>query len=93
MLAHHLFIGSHGTNIAGHFSMKPHIVRSYVEQMIKTFPRLESLLDQLRFGTRAEISKNLTRLVAKLCQHKKMTSEIEVFKRCSIFRGMDCINA
>jgi hypothetical protein len=93
MLAHHLFIGSNGTNIAGHFSMKLHIEHSYAEQMVKTFPQLEALLNHLRFGTRAEISKGLTRLVAKLSQHKKMTSEIEVFKRCSISRGMDCINA
>jgi hypothetical protein len=70
MLAHYLFIGSHGMNIARLFSMKPHIERSYVEQMIKTFPQLESLLDQLRFGSRAEISKDLTRLVAKLCPQK-----------------------
>ena len=33
--------------------------------------------------------KGLTKLVAKYCQHKSVAPEMEVFKRCSIFRGME----
>jgi len=33
--------------------------------------------------------KGLTKLVIKFCLHKNIPADIEVFKRCSIFRGMD----
>jgi hypothetical protein len=33
--------------------------------------------------------KGLTKLVAKFCAQKQRGPDIEVFKRCSIFRGMD----
>lgn len=33
--------------------------------------------------------KGLTKLVAKYCHHKHLEPTLEVFKRCSIFRGMD----
>lgn len=33
--------------------------------------------------------KGLTKLVAKYCQHKNTKPGLEIFKRCSIFRGMD----
>lgn len=33
--------------------------------------------------------KGLTKLVAKFCHQKKVLPSLEVFKRCSIFRGMD----
>ncbi|MGZ8903616.1 MAG: AAA family ATPase, partial [Methylobacter sp.] len=33
--------------------------------------------------------KGLSKLVAKFCQHKKLAPTLDVFKRCSIFRGMD----
>ena len=33
--------------------------------------------------------KGLTKLVAKFCQHKAVPPTLDVFKRCSIFRGME----
>lgn len=33
--------------------------------------------------------KGLAKLTAKYCHHKNVTPTLEVFKRCSIFRGMD----
>ena len=33
--------------------------------------------------------KGLTKLTAKFCSHKSVQPTIEVFKRCSVFRGMD----
>lgn len=33
--------------------------------------------------------KGLAKLVAKYCHHKSVTPTLEVFRRCSIFRGMD----
>ncbi len=33
--------------------------------------------------------KGLTKLVAKYCHHKQLEPSLEVFKRCSVFRGMD----
>ena len=33
--------------------------------------------------------KGLTKLVIKFCQQKNMPATIDVFKRCSIFRGME----
>lgn len=33
--------------------------------------------------------KGLTKLVAKYCKHKDVLPEIDIFKQCSIFRGME----
>jgi hypothetical protein len=33
--------------------------------------------------------KGLAKLVAKFCQHKQLSPTLEVFQRCSSFRGMD----
>jgi SpoVK/Ycf46/Vps4 family AAA+-type ATPase len=33
--------------------------------------------------------KGLTKLTAKFCSHKSVLPSLEVFKRCSVFRGMD----
>jgi len=33
--------------------------------------------------------KGLSKLVAKYCRHKQVSPSLAVFKRCSIFRGMD----
>lgn len=35
--------------------------------------------------------KGLTKLAAKYCQQKGLSPDLEVFKRCSIFRGMDVV--
>jgi len=52
----------------------------------------ESLIDELvtifPAATGRDI-KGLTKLVIKFCQQKNVPADIEVFKRCSIFRGMD----
>ena len=52
----------------------------------------ESLIDELVSifpdATGRDI-KGLTKLVIKFCQQKNIPANIEVFKRCSIFRGMD----
>jgi hypothetical protein len=37
--------------------------------------------------------KGLSKLVAKFCQHKKVAPTLGVFKRCSIFRGMDLLKS
>jgi hypothetical protein len=38
--------------------------------------------------------KGLTKLVAKYCHHKAVSPSLSVFKRCSIFRGMEqCVTA
>jgi len=49
-----------------------------IDQLVNSFPE----------ATGRDI-KGLSKLVAKFCQHKKTTPTLEVFKRCSIFRGMD----
>lgn len=55
-------------------------------------PVAEKLLHQLshRFpdATGRDI-KGLTKLVAKYCQHKSVQPTLDVFDRCSIFRGME----
>ena len=33
--------------------------------------------------------KGLAKLVAKYCHHKQVAPDLAVFKRCSMFRGMD----
>lgn len=35
--------------------------------------------------------KGLTKLVAKFCQQKQLAPELEVFKRCSVFRGLELV--
>jgi hypothetical protein len=37
--------------------------------------------------------KGLAKLTAKFCSHKSVLPTIEVFKRCSVFRGMDLEHA
>lgn len=49
-----------------------------INQLVTSFPE----------ATGRDI-KGLSKLVAKFCQHKKVTPTLDVFKRCSIFRGMD----
>jgi AAA+ superfamily predicted ATPase len=49
---------------------------------------ISQLVDSFPEATGRDI-KGLSKLVAKFCQHKKVAPDLEVFKRCSIFRGMD----
>lgn len=49
---------------------------------------LEQLADVFPVATGRDI-KGLTKLVAKFCQQKQLTPDLEVFKRCSVFRGLE----
>ncbi|WP_292430318.1 hypothetical protein [Methylobacter sp.] len=49
---------------------------------------ISQLVDSFPEATGSDI-KGLSKLVAKFCQHKKVTPTLDIFKRCSIFRGMD----
>jgi hypothetical protein len=49
---------------------------------------IDELVELFPASTGRDI-KGLTKLVAKFCQHKGMEPELDAFKRCSIFRGMD----
>ncbi len=52
----------------------------------------EALIDELvpiyPTATGRDI-KGLAKLVSKFCQHKQVEPAIDIFKRCSVFRGMD----
>jgi len=49
---------------------------------------IDQLVDSFPNATGRDI-KGLSKLVAKFCQHKQVPPTLDVFKRCSIFRGMD----
>lgn len=49
---------------------------------------ISDLTDSFPKATGREI-KGLTKLAAKYCQQKNVPPSLEVFKRCSVFRGMD----
>lgn len=49
---------------------------------------IQTLVDTFPDATGRDI-KGLAKLVAKFCSQKKLNPSVEVFKRCSIFRGMD----
>jgi hypothetical protein len=51
---------------------------SLIEELVMLFPQ----------ATGRDI-KGLTKLVAKFCQHKSVPPTLDVFMRCSIFRGME----
>lgn len=51
---------------------------SLIEELVMLFPQ----------ATGRDI-KGLTKLVAKFCQHKAVPPTLDVFMRCSIFRGME----
>jgi SpoVK/Ycf46/Vps4 family AAA+-type ATPase len=53
---------------------------------------IEQLVDLFPEATGRDI-KGLTKLVSKYCQHKKVPAALDVFKRCSIFRGMEISHA
>ncbi len=59
-----------------------------------SLPLSPQLIDELaeRFPTATGRDiKGLTKLVAKFCQQKNLQPELEVFKRCSVFRGLDMV--
>ena len=49
---------------------------------------IQALAEKFPDATGRDI-KGLTKLVAKYCQHKNTLPSLEVFERCSIFRGME----
>jgi hypothetical protein len=52
----------------------------------------EGLIDDLAAifpGASGRDIKGLTKLVAKFCQQKQLAPTLEVFKRCSVFRGLE----
>jgi hypothetical protein len=51
---------------------------SFIDELVLLFPD----------ATGRDI-KGLTKLVAKFCQHKSVPPTLDVFMRCSIFRGME----
>lgn len=51
-----------------------------IEQLVKIFPE----------ATGRDI-KGLSKLVAKFCQHKSLQPTIDIFKRCSVFRGLEIV--
>lgn len=52
---------------------------------------IENLVTLFPNATGRDI-KGLSKLVAKYCQHKNTLPSLEVFKRCSVFRGMEIVN-
>lgn len=54
------------------------IDESTIEQLIALFPNASG-----------RDIKGLAKLVAKFCSQKQLQPSVEVFKRCSIFRGME----
>lgn len=55
-------------------------------------PVAETLIPELASvfpGASGRDIKGLTKLVAKFCQQKQLEPDLEVFKRCSVFRGLE----
>jgi hypothetical protein len=58
-------------------------------------PVKEELIDELAAifpGATGRDIKGLTKLVAKFCQQKQLAPELDVFKRCSVFRGLELLD-
>ena len=57
-----------------------------------SLPVAETLIDELASvfpGASGRDIKGLTKLVAKFCQQKQLEPDLDVFKRCSVFRGLE----
>ncbi|MCK9605609.1 MAG: ATP-binding protein [Methylomonas sp.] len=57
-----------------------------------SLPVAEALIDELASvfpGASGRDIKGLTKLVAKFCQQKQLEPDLDVFKRCSVFRGLE----
>jgi len=60
-----------------------------------SLPVKEELIDELAAifpGATGRDIKGLTKLVAKFCQQKQLAPELDVFKRCSVFRGLELLD-
>jgi hypothetical protein len=51
-------------------------------------PLLDELVETFPMASGRDI-KGLAKLVAKYCHHKKVVPNLDVFKRCAVFRGID----
>ena len=52
---------------------------------------IDTLVELFPGATGRDI-KGLSKLVAKYCKHKNVSPGIDVFKRCSVFRGLEMAN-
>jgi SpoVK/Ycf46/Vps4 family AAA+-type ATPase len=66
--------------MAGQFDLP--LGNELIDQLVETFPA----------ATGRDI-KGLAKLVAKFCHQKQVPPDIEVFRRCAIFRGLDVVGA
>ena len=66
--------------MAGQFDLS--LDAELIDELVATFPA----------ATGRDI-KGLAKLVAKFCHQKQVPPEIEVFRRCAIFRGLDVVGA
>jgi hypothetical protein len=66
---------------------RPLSVRGQFELPVPA-PLIDELADIFPNASGRDI-KGLTKLVAKFCHQKAIPPTLDVFKRCSIFRGMD----
>ena len=53
---------------------------------------MDELVDIFPAATGRDI-KGLAKLVAKFCKQKQVLPTVEVFKRCSVFRGLEPVAA
>ena len=77
------------------YSAPDHADRSKIWRVMTdqfSLPVAETAIDELASlfpsATGRDI-KGLTKLVAKFCQQKQLQPDLEVFKRCSVFRGLE----
>ncbi|WP_040294973.1 AAA family ATPase [Beggiatoa alba] len=56
---------------------------------LKLEPTLIDMLAEIFPQASGRDIKGLAKLVAKYCHHKSVSPTLEIFKRCSIFRGME----
>jgi hypothetical protein len=66
--------------MAGQFELA--LGAELIDELVATFPA----------ATGRDI-KGLAKLVAKFCHQKQVPPDIEVFRRCAIFRGLDVVGA
>jgi SpoVK/Ycf46/Vps4 family AAA+-type ATPase len=66
--------------MAGQFDLS--LDKALIDELVATFPA----------ATGRDI-KGLAKLVAKFCHQKQVSPDIEVFRRCAIFRGLDVVGA
>lgn len=76
----------HAPNKADRFKIWQVMTQQFALEIDNTV--ITQLVDLFPQATGRDI-KGLTKLVAKFCQHKNTKPSLDIFKRCSIFRGME----